>query len=180
MKKAILLSVFFSFSIFHFTLSQNTIYQLHELVGDTIDIQEKIAYHLFSEFSDAAYNYSYISQEGISFKLITHFTNDSIYTKTVNKKDMEGFSLRIQKFGEFYKRRNSMNSHNNFKSNLDFQNVSNINMRYDSLGLKEDKEIKFSPRIQNYKERQELFDQGFVIPTLELELQFKKKKKSKR
>jgi len=48
------------------------------------------------------------------------------------------------------------------------------------IGPQDDKEIKFNPRIQNYKERQEDFDQGFVIPTLELELQFKKKKKSKR
>jgi|GEM_PF-6247098 len=152
-------------------------YQLHELVGDTIDIQEKIAYHLFSELPDTSYNYSYISQDGINYKLTTHFTNDSIYTKTVEKKDLEAFSLRIQKFGDFYRTRKSANSLQTFKSDLDSHNISNMNM---DIGPQDDKEIKFNPRIQNYKERQEDFDQGFVIPTLELELQFKKKKKSKR
>ena len=177
--KKLLLTGFFSFSLFHYTLSQNTIYQLHELVGDTIDIQEKKAYYLFPEFSDTSFNYSFVNQEGVNFKLITHLKNDSINIKTVEEKDLEGYSLRIQKFGDFYERKKSTNHHNTNHSLLDSQNIYQLNIGNGNHDVENNKEITFSPRFQNYKEKQEQFDQGFVIPNIEFELQFKKKRRVK-
>lgn len=162
--------------------AQSILYQLHSLVGDTVDVIEKRNYQLFSEFQDASYNYAYITQEDTDFKLVTHFTYDSVSIQVIEKETLEEYSTQIQKFGEFYQRRQSSNSlyNSNNLSNQQHATEFNLGTTEPIIQNKVEGQIKINRSLQNNEERKKLIQQGFVVPDFEIDLDLSKKKKNKK
>lgn len=82
-------------------LSQNTVFRLHPVVGDTIDQTEKSAYLLFSQLVDSSFKEGWIGQTGTSFVLHACLTSGTV-TLPLDTATLAEYKSHVEKLSAYY------------------------------------------------------------------------------
>ncbi len=82
--------------------SQDSIYVVHKLVGDTIDKTEKLTYHLFPELKDSLFDYCYIVKKNGGYALQIRYQNDSNLVRKLDTNSFHEYWSNISKISEYH------------------------------------------------------------------------------
>jgi hypothetical protein len=86
----------------HFLCAQDParVYVLHDTVGESIDQSEKIKYHLFTFWSDTAFDHAeFIMQSDSSIVLIGIMKNGSVDQRVCTKENMRHYNFLVRYYG---------------------------------------------------------------------------------
>ncbi|WP_157202514.1 hypothetical protein [Marinilabilia salmonicolor] len=95
----ILFSLFFVFPL----KSQNPVV-LHPVVGDTIDLIEKLDYLLFSDVPDSLFNQGVLTPDGNDYKLTVWHEGD-ISKFDIDREEFEVLSGNVKKLSAYYQQK---------------------------------------------------------------------------
>jgi len=74
---------------------------LHQVVGDTISLKEKIDYLLFPEIADTNFNYGLVRYINTSYYIISYFKSDSLI-RQIDSTDIYNYHKNIEKLYAYY------------------------------------------------------------------------------
>lgn len=82
--------------------SQNKIYVLHPLVGDTIDNKEKLNYFLFKNINDSDFKYGVITHTKDEYLIKVCTTNNSVSTIRIDSLELKQYVEKLDKVAAYY------------------------------------------------------------------------------
>lgn len=121
------------------TYSQNDNTVFHPVVGDTINLKEKVDYLLFSEVSSKNFIYGIISFMDNEYKLISYHTNDTLTTSLDSAKIAE-YRQNIDKLYAYYS--------NESKDSIIVNNKDNILLINNSQSPESINQNNLSPELR--------------------------------
>lgn len=177
----LLIGIILSFQCF----SQDHLFVLHPLVGDTITRSEKLNYLLFRDINDSDFKYCTITHSTDGYFVHTHTINDSVAIKQVDSTEIRETIVKLDKVIDYYSAQAKQDSlKKNEKLSLDFKDKdSNFNL--DNI-IGEDakdrifKEVRSENRMKGDAERLELREQGTERLTGAGRIEFYKRRKKQK
>ncbi|MBL4707900.1 MAG: hypothetical protein JKY48_05600 [Flavobacteriales bacterium] len=170
--------LFLSCLLVQFVLSQN-VYPLHPSVGDTIDINEKLDYSLFSVIDNNGFQYATIGFEKNAFKLSiliikieeeTELEIETSYTLDLTQAQIIEEQQKIQKVNAYYKYLAEEAKKPKIEPSTSPQ--KSLPIRFESaMSEKMKKEVRMNLRLKEDSRRMQEFEMG--LRPRELRLEFK-------
>jgi hypothetical protein len=171
MNRLKLLILFVFFSIIKCT-AQDTIFVLHQVVGDTIEKSEKLEFDLFPEIDKTNFKICFIKYSSNKYYLNSFTLTDSLIIRQLDTIEIKKSIEKINKLIDFYtyeaendslkKSKKNQLDVNNKNSNLVDWNIVNNGKRSKIVNelklknrLKDDAE-----RLKNYKQGTDVFGNG--------------------
>lgn len=158
---AFLIGIILSFHCY----SQDHLFVLHPLVGDTIDRNEKLTYFLFPEINDSDFKFCTITHFKSDYSINVHSINESVTFKKLDSIEMRQAIVRLDKVMEYNANQEKSDSIKSAKIlPSDFKDLSSTHLQHPILGsdLKETiyQEVISSDRIKGDAERHEQYMKG--------------------
>lgn len=100
MQKSILFLIAVLISLHCF--SQESIYRLHPLVGDTIDQKEKFNYLLFKQINDADFNFGILTHSNDAYFLKVFSPSNSISTVEIDTTELKQYIAKLDILQEYF------------------------------------------------------------------------------
>ena len=177
----LLIVIVISFQCF----SQERLFELHPLVGDTIDRNEKLYYLLFRDINDSDFKYCTISHTNDGYFVHTRTIDDSVAIKQVDSTEIRETIVKLDKVMEYYSAQEKQDSIKKAKKlTLDFKDKDS-NFKIDNI-VGEDakdrifKEVRSENRMKGDAERFELREQGTERLTGAGRIEFYKRRKKQK
>ncbi len=126
MKIVILIFLMIRMGIF-FSYSQNNVFLLHTVVGDTIDKKEKIQFDLFPEFESINFKYGIIYTHEDIMNLKINTQNDFIFEVQLDSLDILKYRSNINKLLAFYSLKDFEDSISKLDTIIDLYKINDIN-----------------------------------------------------
>jgi hypothetical protein len=174
----LLIAIVISFQCF----SQDHLFVLHSLVGDTINQNEKLNYLLFRDINDSDFKYCTIIHTKDGYFVHTRRIDDSVVIKQVDSTEIGEAIVKLDKVMEYYSTQTKQDSLKNAKKlTLDFKDKDS-NFKIDNI-VGEDakerifKEVRSENRMKGDAERLELREQGTERLTGAGRIEFYKRRK---
>lgn len=176
----LLIVIVISFQCF----SQDRLFVLHPLVGDTITRNEKLNYLLFRDINDSDFKYCTITHTKDGYFVHTRTINDSVAIKQVDSTEIRETIVKLDKVMEYYSAQAKQDSLKSTKKlTLDFKD-KDPNFKIDNI-VGEDakdrifKEVRSTNRIKEDAERLEYRNQGTERLTGAGHIEFYKRRKKR-
>lgn len=130
------------FSLVSLSYSQNTIYQLHRAIGDTIDQKEKFMFDLFPKVNNSNFNYAIIHTNK-EYKEVSIYTkNDSIIKEILDSKTISYYQANIDKIEAYISAKNNNDTITTKNLTLNISNNKSKNPNDIKIKFEKDKLAK--------------------------------------
>jgi hypothetical protein len=185
--KIIFTSLFFIMCTINIVLPQDTIYILHPVIGEQIDIKAKKDYLLFPEIKDSCFNFCFIKQINGKYYVSTYFNNDSVSNEEVALPTLENYHNNIEKLYQYYSSKSKQDSLNNNETINLHKNNNSIKTEMfkkeivsPTLNPEIRDEVRRDQRLKSDAERMKYYKQGTEIMPGNIEIYNSKNIKKKK
>lgn len=164
--------------------SQDKLFVMHPLVGDTIDKTEKLNYFLFPQIVDSVFRYCTITHSGTNYIANVTTMHDAITTHLIDSAEMAQDIVRLNKLMEYHAsqgKRDSVKNEEQLK--IDLKAVPSDHLQKPILNSEmKDKifyDVRTTTRMNEDAERLDRNRQGTELLSGQGHIEFYKRRKKK-
>lgn len=165
--------------------SQEQLFVLHPVVGDTINQTEKMDYLLFPDIDHSDFKYGYIAQLTDGYFIHSFTWNDSVITRQLDPTEMKQYRDNIDKLSAYFSNKAKQDSVKNAqKLTLDLNSTSPQQFNGKIVGTDDEErimdQVRQTNRLKDDAERHKHVMEGNDIFGDQMRIEFLRIKRKKR
>lgn len=127
MRKLVLILVIFFLGT-QLSYSQQSVFKLHEFIGDTIDLNEKKDFDLFPELKNSDFKFGIVYSYGDTKKLNVYTQNDSMIVSSLDSVLIAKYQSNIEILLDYYLTQNSNDTVNDLNKKIYLHDLKSNNI----------------------------------------------------